>query len=183
MRTLVTLLLCVFAAVATARPVVIPWVDDHTHLTTVTEDWPHAYAHMLGLYGVTYTATVTAADTLELFCDIGGVPHYLPMARIMFVDTDGSAAPAPLLISTGATRTSGGTGLTEYRLNQAAAAPATAWWLNSTGADGTVIASYLIRSGEWFHLPEWLAFTGDYHLGLVLADTAYVSFEAVWTEE
>ena len=183
MRTLLVLVLALACGLASAEPVQRLFVDsDLSGYPLVTEDWTHAWSHLEGLYGVVTSQTVSAADTFEIFCD-NALQVYVPRCRVRFLDTDGTAAPIALVVSASATRDSLGTGLTEFKLDEASGGTiSAAWYTGVSGANGTIIARYLIPHNEWFVLPEWLGFNGDFMVGIVLADTAYVNFEAVWTE-
>lgn len=183
MKGLIVALLLVCASAVQAVPLSVPLTDPDTHSPTVTTDVWDYYSHVEGLYGVVTSSTVSAADTFEVFCDNGG-QVYVPSMRVRFLDTDGTAVPIALVVSASATRDSAGTGLTEFKLDEANGGTiSAAWYTGVTGTNGTIIARYLIPHNEWFYLPEWLGFSGDFMVGIVLADTAYVNFEAIWTEE
>lgn len=178
---LVALALLALPAMAAEQRLLVD--GDIAGYPAVTEDWTRYWSNAEGLYGVVYSGTISAADTAEIFCDIGVSHSYLRSARIRFLDTDGTAVPVALVIRTDATRDSIGTGLTEFLLDEASDGTITAaWYLSPAGTNGTLIARYLIPHNEWFVLPEWLAFEADYEIGIVLADTAYVNFEGIWTE-
>lgn len=153
----------------------------------VTEDWTRYFSHMEGLYGVVYHAKVVTADSLEFVCVSGsGVTNNLLRCRIMFSDTLPTLTttlPIEVLVYRTATYDSAGTGLTEFRLNQAESGTITsAWYVNPVDHNGTLTAAYWVNSGEWFELPEYLANTGTFAILAVLAQKSYVSFEALWTE-
>ena len=185
MRLLTALLIALVLAVpATAETSQRLLIDpDVAGYPLVTIDAWDYFSHVEGLYGVGYSASIATADTAEFFCDNGVSQTFVPRCRVWFLDTDGTAAPVALIISTDATRDSIGTGLTEYKLDEGGGGTiSSAWYLNPAGTNGTVIARYLLPHNTWFTLPEWLGFTSDYRIGIVLADTAYVNFEVVWTE-
>jgi len=181
--------LLLISALAVARPIEGEFTRDaYTHYPLITEDIWQYYSNYEGLYGVVYSVKDVTVDSLELcFVNGAGVTTNLLGLRVTACDTVPlltNSVPVEILLYRTSTYTSGGTALTEFKLDQANAGTiTTATYINPTGVNGTLVASWLMAPNTTWTMPTWFENTATYTVMVVIAAKKYVTIEAIWTEE